>query len=125
MMVERPVRRVLLLVAVLVSIAGCKHHGPNTEAALVKVYQSDGSVQCQSGYGNSVAAMQAELTAAGIDVLCGQKGSTGAMYPAVCGGATGAINIYTIHAQNMEAAAKLGFDAVSALPDYRDQPCGR
>lgn len=70
-----------------------------------------------------MADMRKELSSAGIDVICAQKGDTGLSYAAVCGGGTGHINIYLIHANNLPDAEKLGFKSVRDLTDYKDSQC--
>lgn len=62
-------------------------------------------------------------TDVGIDVICGQKGDTGAAVATMCGGATTSINIYTIHDVSLLDAEAHGFKNVSILPDYKDQAC--
>ena len=73
----------------------------------VQVYKLDGARQCE-GEGISVAAMQAEL--AGIGVHAAEKSHLpDVMFPAVCGGGTGSINVYTIDAQQRGQAEQRGF----------------
>ena len=88
----------------------------------VKVYKYDGSVQCESS-GTSVEDMQRELADAGIHVACGQKAGDGYAYAAVCGTATGMINVYTIGNADLPEAESLGFKSTGELPDYQDQDC--
>jgi len=92
------------------------------ESRQTKVFKSDNSKQCESA-GISLADMRKELTSAGIDVICAQKGNTGMAQPAVCGGSTGNINVYLIHTNNLPDAEKLGFKSVSELPEYKDSQC--
>lgn len=92
-------------------------------AAIVKVFKSDGSTQC-SNDGTSVEEMSMELTSAGIDVFCGQKGHDGMAQCQACGiCGTGQINVYSINSQSVPDAESLGFAPVSDLPHYRDTPC--
>lgn len=93
-----------------------------SESRQAKVFKSDNSIQCENS-GISLADMRKELTSAGIDVICAQKGNTGLAYPAVCGGGTGNINVYLIHTNNLSDAEKLGFKPVRDLPDYKDNQC--
>ena len=73
----------------------------------IQIYKLDGARQCE-GEGISVAAMQAEL--AGIGVHAAEKSHLpGVMFPAVCGGGTGSINVYTIDAQQRGQAEQRGF----------------
>jgi hypothetical protein len=100
--------------------AGCG--AENQVNGQTKVFKSDKSTQCENN-GIPLAEMRKELTIAGIDVACAQKGHTGMAYPAVCGVSTGNINIYLIRANNLPDAEKLGFRSVSELPDYKDSQC--
>lgn len=93
-----------------------------TNTGVIKVYKSDGSTQC---YDSSITleSMRTELIGKGIDVICSQKGNTGLIHPAVCGGETGNINIYSVHAQNLQDAIEIGFSDVSQLTEYKDEQC--
>lgn len=88
----------------------------------VKVFKYDQSTQCNQD-GVSLYEMQQELTNAGVTVHCAQKGHDGLLYPAVCGGATGTINVYLIDRRDFGQAVRLGFAPVSKLPQYEDSPC--
>lgn len=88
----------------------------------VKVYKYDQSTQCNQD-GVSLDEMQQELTSAGVTVYCAQKSHDGLLYPAVCGGATGTINVYLIDRRDFGQALRLGFSPVSKLPEYEDSPC--
>ena len=112
--------RLLAGAALALAVAAC-----GTETApspMAKVFKGDGSTQCANN-GTSVEDMSKELSDAGVDVLCGQKGADGYGYCAACGCGTGQINVYTIHAENVPDAEARGFAPVSDLPDYQDQPC--
>jgi hypothetical protein len=87
-----------------------------------KVFKYDGSTQCNED-GIPLEKMKRKLMAAGNDVKCSQKAHDGLLYPAVCDGATGNINVYLIHPHNIPDAEKLGFRSVSELTDYQDQSC--
>ncbi|TJY55176.1 hypothetical protein E4T66_21125 [Sinimarinibacterium sp. CAU 1509] len=106
----------------LIAASGCSS-GTSAQQDIVKVFKSDGSRQCESE-GTSVETMAQELINAGIDVLCGQKGDDGLAHPTVCGGETGAINVYSIRAASQPDAESLGFAPVSDLSEYHDTPCG-
>lgn len=100
-----------LLAALL--LAACAHTG-TTPAGRIQVYKSDGARQCEGG-GISPETMRQELR--GIRVYAAAKQHLqGMMFPAVCGGATGSINVYTIDAANREKAHERGFQA---LPQNR------
>lgn len=78
-----------------------------SDGQTIRVYKPDGARQCE-GEGISVAAMQAEL--AGIGVHAAEKSHLpDVMFPAVCGGGTGSINVYTIDAQQRGQAEQRGF----------------
>ena len=73
----------------------------------IQVDQYDGSRQCADA-GMSVQDMQVQLQ--GITVYAAAKGQLpGVVFPAVCGGATGRINLYTIDAHQRGAALARGF----------------
>ena len=108
-------------------ISACAHqnlpqsqHQPAPKT--VKVFKSDQSKQCET---NGIAPddMRQELIQVGVDVLCSQKAYDGMMHASVCGGATGAINIFVIHEDNLGDAKALGFLPVSTLRDYQDVAC--
>jgi len=108
-----------LIIGILL-MAACQHVA--TSATYTKVYKIDGSVQC--GYtGIELNAMALELTNAGIDVVCSQKGHDGLMRAAVCGADTGKLNIYTIEKKHLPDAESIGFKSVNELADYQDQEC--
>ena len=78
----------------------------------IQIYKLDGARQCE-GEGFSVAAMQAELV--GIRVHATEKSHLpDVMFPAVCGGGTGSINVYTIDAQQRRQAEQRGFALLPA-----------
>jgi hypothetical protein len=73
----------------------------------VRVYQSDGSRQCERRGGKSVETTEREL--AGISVYHREKRSDGLMHIQVCGSPTGIINIYEIDSSNLKQAEERGF----------------
>lgn len=89
---------------------------------IIKVFKYDGSVQCSNDE-IPLEDMEQELEDAGVTVYCSQKGGDGVAYPAVCGEATGLINIYEIDILDLSAAIGLGFGSVDDLPFYEDQAC--
>lgn len=106
------------LIVLLTFLQGCRH----SDSSFVKVYKSDGSIQCESS-GAPLEVMVLELSNAGIDVICSQKGHDGLARIAVCGAPTGNLNIYRIQARNLKDAESLGFESVAKLSEYRDQEC--
>lgn len=114
---KHPSIYVCLVVSIL--LAGCAH---TQEPQSIGVYKYDGSVQCE-GEGESVETMRNELVSAGVEVVCAQKARDGKAYPAMCGAATGRINVFTIDASALDRAEALGFKSVETLPDARIPPC--
>ncbi len=116
----------ILVLACGLALGACSNDSGSTstpdDLQVIKVFKGDGSRQCESE-GTSVETMAQELINAGIDVLCGQKGDDGMAHPTVCGGETGAINVYSIHAVSQADAESLGFAPVSDLTQYDDEPC--
>jgi hypothetical protein len=75
----------------------------------IEVYRPDGSVQCEPGGAISLEQMRTTLTDAGIVVHSQRKADDGLMRPAVCGAGTGAINVYSIDTDQLDAAIAQGF----------------
>lgn len=99
----------IILVAALVfvfSLPAIAGEEPRTTA---EVFRYDGSRQCENSSGISLEEMAKQLESAGIKVFASRKGSDGRIYPAVCGGGTGRLNIYSIDAQQLAQAKELGF----------------
>lgn len=122
-MSPRPVlHRALLAVTLVLSagwLAACTTPMPPATATApastpLQVFKSRGSVQC-GDRGTAPELMRAELERAGVRVLSAACGSDGRMYPAVCGGATGEINLFGIDAGDGERARALGFAPLSEL----------
>ncbi|WP_373824023.1 hypothetical protein [Neisseria dentiae] len=100
--------------AAILSLTACAHSdGLNKPATKpseerIRIYKSDGSRQCEGG-GTSLEAMKSQLQ--GIRVYTAEKQVLhGMMFPAVCGGQTGSINVYTIAEQDLPEAEKRGFN---------------
>lgn len=89
---------------------------------LIKVYKSDGSLQCGQP-GIHLETMMTELTDAGLDVRCAHQSSDGFIYSSACGSNTGRINVYQIDGSTLTDAQSLGFEPVSNLSDYVDTDC--
>lgn len=75
----------------------------------VQIYMYDGTLQCGMGGEIPLAEMADALRAQRIEVLESRKGTDGLAHIAVCGASTGAINIFTIKREDLDAARKLGF----------------
>lgn len=114
--------RAALAAALLLSaawLAACTAPTPSATTAApastpLQVFKSRGSVQC-GDRGTAPELMRAELERAGVRVLSARCGSDGRMYPAVCGGATGEINLFEIDTGDAERARALGFAPLSEL----------
>ncbi len=75
----------------------------------VKVYKSDGSLQCGQAPSIPLAEMEKELISKNIKVFQREHKQDGMMHMQVCGAATGMVNIYTIQQNDLEKALELGF----------------
>ena len=109
----------MVLVAIFSVLGACG----GSDSGNIKVFKHSGYLQCEPDTRVPLDEMVLELTNAGIDVLCSQTGHDGLVYAAVCGGASGEINIYLIRTVNLEDAESLGFAAVMTLTEYSDQAC--
>ncbi len=101
------------LMFVVLSLVGACTPMSGGDGELMNVQRPDGSRQCRDG-GEPAAAMGARLAEAGIPVHCSEKARDGRARVAVCGAPSGAINVYTIPAVDLNRARELGFDP---LPD--------
>src|SRR5437870_3288027 len=84
-----------------------------SDTETVEVAKYDGSTQCQEGSGIPSSKMQLSLTDQGIEVVSSRRGHDCLMRTQVCGQKTGAINIYRIKKDQLDAAISLGFRQVS------------
>ena len=92
----------VLALSLLTACAGISDHGKR-----IDVYKHDGSRQCE-GPGLTPQEMQRELE--GIRVYAAvKKQREDVMFPAVCGGMTPNINVYTIDANKRYQAQQRGF----------------
>lgn len=119
--------RILLPVLAVASLAACgggDSGGPDieTRAAGIKVFKATGSLQC-SGGGLSLSALQAQLTAAKVQVRSAECGTDGQPVPAVCGVPDGKIGIFELPIAEEAAAAAAGFKPLSTLPGAKAAPC--
>ncbi|VEG13458.1 hypothetical protein [Moraxella cuniculi] len=100
-------KKSLFLLAICgVFLTACQSQNPNLNSARMDIYKSDESVQCGGG-GISPEQMRSQLQ--NIVVYQMRKGQLNRAYPAVCGGATGSVNIYTIDKGQLAQAEQLGF----------------
>ncbi|MCP2039835.1 hypothetical protein L1281_000405 [Neisseria sp. HSC-16F19] len=101
-------KKIMLLLGTAM-LAACAHTAPATDAR-VQVYRSDGSRQCETEGATSPQLMQRVLENAGIRVYAARKDHLrGMAFPAVCGGATGSVNVFTIAADQAAWAQAQGF----------------
>ena len=109
--------------AVVASLTACGGGDDNdTKAAGTKVFKLMGSLQC-SGRGVSLAALQAQLTAAKVEVHSAACGTDGRATPAVCGTSDGKIGIFEIPAYQSAAATAAGFAPLNTLAGAQTTPC--
>ena len=113
-------RILVLTLAALASLTACG--GGEDEEASTKVFKSMGSLQC-SGGGLSLSALQAQLTAANVEVRSAACGTDGVALPAICGTPDGRIGIFEISPAQAEATAAAGFKSLSAAPTAKIIPC--
>ena len=106
--------RVFSLTSALISVCSAAHATDMTSLT-VRVAKSNGSRQCEPVYVSS-EAMKKELLASGIDVRNSLCANDGLAHPAVCGGATGQLNIYAISKAQINDALALGFSLLSDYP---------
>ena len=111
----------LLLAAVLTLLGACNESESST--GNVRVFKSSGYVQCEPDTRVTADTMALELTNAGVDVLCSATTGDGMMHIALCGAASGEINVFLIRGANRENAERLGFRPISSLPEYSDDVC--
>lgn len=98
-------KKTLLLLAICFQAACISAPKPPVS---VGVYKSDGSRQCENG-GTSPEIMQRELL--GIKVYSARKDTLrDVVFPSVCGGMTGNVNVYMIAPKDVPKAKQLGFD---------------
>lgn len=95
-----------------------------SQAKTIKVFKADQSKQCEA-QGIAADDMRQELIQVGVDVLCSHKAYDGMMHASVCGGATGAINVFVIHSDDLGDEKALGYMPVSTLRDYQDVACAQ
>jgi hypothetical protein len=92
------------------------------------VYKETGRVQCFDG-AVGLEAAQTPLASQNIivsDAFCGVK--TGVMYPAVCGGATPDIYLFSIPVSQLQLAQSLGFTPVASenkMTSYQKRECNQ
>lgn len=77
------------------------------QAKRIEIYKSDGSRQC-AGAGIEPQTMAIELD--GITIYDSRKDQLDRMYPSVCGGKTGSVNVFVIDKVDLDKAKTLGFE---------------
>lgn len=113
--------KVTLPIVLIVILSACNGGAGRSDDAS-KVFKYAGENQCENN-GVALEDMQRELTDAGIAVSCAQRAGDGYAYAACCGCASGVINVYSIDGRDVPAAADIGFEPISTLPDYQDSAC--
>lgn len=94
----------IYLLSMVLLVAACAN---TADVLRVDVAKSDGSRQCKGG-SVSLETMQSELQ--DIKVFAARKDHLrGVAFPAVCGGDTGSVNVYTINANDVEIVKQRGF----------------
>jgi len=96
--------------------------GSDSRTATAVVFKSLGSLQCTGG-GTTPAALEAQLKAAGIQVLAAMCGYDGLLRAAVCGISDGAIAIFEVPASQQSSAEMLSFAPLSTAPAAVITPC--
>lgn len=95
---------------------------PAAEPVYTLVAKSNGARQCESSH-VELAALQGELTSAGIAVALAACGADGLARPAVCGADAGEIGIFGIAAEEGEKVQALGFRLLADLPEAVQTAC--
>jgi hypothetical protein len=116
---EKMWKAILVSLAFIVSACG---GGAEPTDATVEVFKSLGSLQCTGG-GTTPAALQSQLTGAGIQVSASSCGSDGNAYPAVCGAPDGFIAIFEVPTAQQSAAQALNFEPLSTVPAATRTAC--
>ena len=90
----------LFLPILLTTLTACQSISGSLKT--VDVYRSDNARQCEKNSGITPETMRRDL--GDIHVYQMRKDYLrGMMFPTVCGGATGSVNVYTIDAYNVQA----------------------
>ncbi len=96
----------LFLPILLTTLTACQSISGSLKT--VDVYRSDNARQCEKNSGIAPETMRRDL--GDIHVYQMRKDYLrGMMFPTVCGGATGSVNVYTIDADKVQAAQARGF----------------
>ena len=69
-----------------------------------------------------MAAIQQQLTDAGVTVLATSCGIDGLVHPAVCGAGDGKIAIFNVPPPQLNMALALSFGNLASLPDAKKTP---
>lgn len=89
------IRNISLAVAFAI-VAQAGWFAPANAEQTVRVYKTDGSVQCEDRAPVSLADMQKELEGLGAEVIAAEKRALPVAIIQVCGAATGRVNSYVI-----------------------------
>ena len=118
---HRPVA-VAMASVLLAAAASCAGADSSSPPGTIRVFKSLGSVQCAAA-GVDLRTLEKQLDDAKLKVLSSSCGSDGRMHAAMCGASDGRIAIFELSAKDAESAAKLGFNAIGALPEAKLLPC--
>lgn len=100
---------VLLIFTMGCATGHCRGRKENPDKKIF-IFKSDGSKQCAQEPGIALDAMGEELKE--IKVFSKEKRHDGRMYPMVCGGKTGKVNVYEINESDLTAAKALKFEVL-------------
>lgn len=103
------IKDMLTIIAACLLMACIPQHQVKAVTGAVEIYKPDGSRQCEPDSGTPLSEMEKILTDAGIEVLSSRRDHDCLFRPALCGTATGAINIYEISRDQLPEAQALDF----------------
>jgi hypothetical protein len=112
-----------LILSTLIMVSGCNESDSSND---IEVYISTGELQCQEN-GLSISVTKSYLLDANVEVKNESCGSlTQVVYPAVCGGGTGKLHVFTIDKADSQVAENIGFtipDSSISEDDYEKVEC--
>lgn len=104
--------RSLVFISLIAAISGCGIVPAQSEA-VVAIFKSANSIQCETKSGVSALTLRRELENLNIVVFDYKRLSDGMAYQAVCGAPTGFIHVFTIARGSLLAAEAAGFKRLS------------
>lgn len=114
---------VINLLGILTTIFLVAACNPVATSSTVKVYKAQGSMSCDSASGVDLSVMLNEFKRSGINVRSANCGSDGLVRAAVCGIATGKVNVYEIDSADLNTAKGMGFKNIESLKGYTPISC--